>query len=87
MLWILNILDAIVGINIIGLHFGFLQTLALVSIAYLLIKGIIFIADPFSILDILMAGYMVLLLLGVKTVFTLVFVLYIAYKIVISLTY
>ena len=76
----------IVAISLVGAHFGFFQTLTIISILYLVIKGIIFIADPFSILDIMMALYLILLLFGISTFITWIFLLYIGYKIIISFT-
>ena len=86
LIWILNALDFIVAINIVALHFGFLQNLAIFSIIYLILKGIIFIVDPFSIIDIIIGVYMILLLFGISTFLTWLFLSYLLYKIVISFT-
>ncbi len=85
--WILGIFDFIVMVNLIFLHFGFLQSLATISIIYLILKWIIFIADPFSVLDIIIGVYMILLFFGISTFLTWIFVLYLAYKVIISFTH
>jgi len=82
----LGLLDLLVAINIIGLHFGYLQSLAVFSIIYLVVKGLIFIDDPFSIMDILVAIYIVVLLFGIKIFLTWLFVAYLMYKFIFSLT-
>ncbi len=84
LVWIFNILDLIIAMNLIALQFGYLKGLAVFSIIYLVIKGIIFIKDPFSIIDIFIAAYIILLLIGITTFFTWIFVLYLLYKTIIS---
>ena len=82
--WILNILDLVVAITLVGLHFGALLPMLLPVFVYLVVKGIVFIKAPFSILDLIIAAYMILLALGLKTFFTWIFVAYMLYKFVIS---
>ena len=84
-IWILNILDLVVALVLIGAHFGFLQSLLVPTIIYLVIKGFLFIKDPFSIIDIIIAVYLVVLAFGIKTFLTWIFVLYLLYKTIISL--
>ena len=87
LLWLFNLLDLIVAINLIAAHFGAFQIIALFSMIYLIGKGIIFIKDPFSILDIIIGLYFIILLLGIKTFLTWIFFAYLIYKIVVSITY
>ena len=77
---LLGILDLIVAISLFGLQFGWFSVLAIPSIIYLLVKGIVFIKDPFSIIDIIIAVYIILLLIGIKTFITYIFILYLLYK-------
>ncbi len=81
---LLGILDLIAAITLLGLQFNLIEFLALPVIAYLLIKGIIFIKDPLSIIEIIIGVYTLFLLIGFKTQLTYLFVLYLLYKAVIS---
>lgn len=84
LLWILAILDGIVALTLLGLQFSVLQFLAIPAAIYLFIKGLIFLVDPFSIIDITIGIYILLMLLGLKIFLTYIFVLYLVYKIFIS---
>ena len=77
---LLGILDLLVAISLFGLQLGWFSVLAIPSIIYLLVKGIVFIKDPFSIIDIIIAVYIILLLIGIKTFITYIFILYLLYK-------
>ena len=79
-------LDLIILIIILGLHFNFVNSLIITLLAalYLFFKGIIFIGDFFSILDILVGIYLVLMYLGVQTFVTYIIIFYFIYKIVFS---
>ncbi|MEK6922843.1 MAG: hypothetical protein AABX08_03525 [Nanoarchaeota archaeon] len=83
-IWLLNILDLIVALILIGAHFNILIYLVIPAIIYLVVKGIIFIKDPFSIIDIAIAVYLAILASGIKTFLTWIFVLYLLYKTIIS---
>ena len=84
-LWILNILDLAVATILIGVHFGFFIAAIVPTIMYLIIKGLILIKDPFSIIDIMIAIYLIILAFGIKTFLTWIFVIYLLYKTIISL--
>lgn len=77
---LLGILDLLVAISLFGLQMDWFNFLAIPSIIYLFIKGVIFIKDPFSIIDIIIAVYIILLLIGIKTFITYIFILYLLYK-------
>ena len=85
LVWIFNLLDLVVLIAMIGLHFNVLYGLLIPVVIYLVVKGIIFIKDPFSIIDLVIAGYLIVLSFGIKTFLTYIFALYLLYKTVISL--
>jgi len=84
LIWVLAILDGIVALTLLGLQFGLLQFLAIPAAIYLFIKGLIFLVDPFSIIDIIIGIYIILMLFGLKIFLTYIFVLYFIYKIFIS---
>jgi len=84
LIWLLNILDIIVAIVLVAVHFNALYSLVIPAVAYLTIKGAIFIKDPFSIIDIIIAIYLIILATGIKTFITWIFVLYLIYKTIIS---
>ena len=85
LIWILAILDGLVALTLLGLQFNFLQFLAIPAAIYLFIKGLIFLIDPFSVIDIIIGVYILLMLFaGLKIFLTYLFVLYLAYKIFIS---
>lgn len=79
-----GILDFISAITLLGLQFNALDVLAIPMIVYLLVKGIIFIKDPLSIIEIIIAIYTIILLTGIKTHLTYLFIVYLLYKAVIS---
>lgn len=83
---ILTILDLIILIVILGLHFNFIHSfiITVLAVLYLIFKGIIFIGDLFSLLDILVGIYLVLMYLGVQTFITYIIIIYFIYKIVFS---
>ncbi|MFH1592767.1 MAG: hypothetical protein ABIB47_05365 [Candidatus Woesearchaeota archaeon] len=83
-IWILNILDLIVAFVLSTTHFGFFPSLIIPTIIYLIIKGVMFIKDPFSIIDLIIAVYLVVLAFGINTFITWIFVLYLIYKTIIS---
>lgn len=85
LIWIFNFLDAIVVLALLGGHFGFLEGLLIPCFVYLVVKGIIFINDPFSILDLIIAVYLIILIFGISTFLTYIFALYMLYKIILSL--
>ncbi|MEK6952561.1 MAG: hypothetical protein AABX29_06105 [Nanoarchaeota archaeon] len=84
LIWVLAVLDGLVALTLLGLQFGVLQFLAIPAAIYLFIKGLIFLVDPFSIIDIIIGIYILLMLVGLKIFLTYIFVLYFAYKIFIS---
>ena len=84
---LLAALDFIVLISLFGLHLGFIKQLAIFSIIYMLIKSIIFIKDPFSIIDLIIAFYLILMLFGIKIFITYIFAAYLIYKIIVSFIY
>ena len=77
-------MDGIVALTLLGLQFSVFQFLAIPAAIYLFIKGLIFLVDPFSIIDIIIGIYILLMLLGLKIFLTYIFILYLAYKIFIS---
>ena len=84
LIWLLNILDLAVAIVLIAVHFNAFYSLVIPSVIYLIIKGSIFIKDPFSIIDIIIAIYLIILAAGIKTFITWIFVIYLLYKTIIS---
>lgn len=84
LLWIFAVLDGIVALTLLGLQFNALTFLAIPAAIYLFVKGLIFLLDPFSIIDIIIGIYILLMLTGLKIFLTYIFVLYLAYKIFIS---
>ncbi|MBI2499605.1 hypothetical protein HYV88_05165 [Candidatus Woesearchaeota archaeon] len=84
LIWVLAILDGVVALTLLGLQFGILQFLAIPAAIYLFIKGLIFLVDPFSIIDIIIGIYILLMLVGLKIFLTYIFILYFVYKIFIS---
>ena len=83
-IWILNVLDLIVAIVMVGAHFGILTSFLIPAIIYLVVKGLVFIKDPFSIIDLILAVYLIVLGFGIQTFLTWIFVLYLLYKTIIS---
>ena len=85
LLWILNILDLLVAVVLVGAHIGVLEIFIIPTVIYLVFKGLMLIKDPFSIIDLFIAIYLLVLALGIKTFLTWIFVIYLLYKTVISL--
>ena len=79
-----GILDLVSAIVLFGLQFNFLESLAIPMIIYLLVKGVMFIKDPLSIIEIVIALYAIVLLIGIKTHLTYLFIVYLLYKSFIS---
>jgi len=79
-----GILDLVSAIVLFGLQFNLLESLAIPVIVYLLAKGIMFIKDPLSIIEIVIALFIIVLLMGVKTHLTYLFIVYLLYKALIS---
>jgi len=84
-MFILTILDLIVFFTLILTHYNWLVSslLVILSIVYLLVKGLAFFGELLSMLDIVVAIYFVLFLMGIN--FNLLFyfsVVFLLYKIV-----
>jgi len=65
-IWIFGLLDLLAGLNFVAMALGFYQeTLLMVIAAYLIIKGLLFLKDFASVID-LIAGLIVVL--GIFTI-------------------
>ena len=64
--WLLGALDLLAGLNLLVMSFGFyFETVLMLISAYLIIKGLLFLKDFASFIDLLAGGMM---LLGLFTV-------------------
>lgn len=82
---LLGFLDLMSGIILALLHFNIISwNIAFGFALYLIFKGIIFKADFMSLFDLLMGVYMVLMLFGIRTFISFIFLGYSAYKTIIS---
>ncbi len=81
----LGFLDLMVAGILLLLHFGLVGwNLALFAFVYLALKAIIFFGDLASILDAITGVYIILLLFGIHTKLTYVFIAYMVQKAVFS---
>ncbi|MBS3070939.1 hypothetical protein J4407_01405 [Candidatus Pacearchaeota archaeon] len=85
LIWIFMVLDILTLVTISLAQFSsiFPIQLMLFSIFYLLLKGIMFFGEPMSIIDILVAFYIFLMILGINiTLIYLVILFWFLYKLI-----
>ncbi len=85
LLKIMGLMDLLAAMIAVFVHIGFLPGNALtIFIAYLAIKGAIFIKSATSVLDLACALYLIVLALGLKTFLVYLVALYLFQKAVFS---
>ena len=78
---LLGILDLITAISIILFNFGIASNRFMISfIAYLILKGLMFKGDVASILDLLIALYIILMFILPITIISIITALYLTQK-------
>jgi hypothetical protein len=83
---LLGFMDFIAGVVMVLLNFHLVSwSVAFGFALYLIFKGIMFKSDFMSMFDLLMGVYMILMLFGIRTFITYLFVAYSVYKVVISM--
>ena len=83
---ILGFMDLLTAVLAVFVHIGFLPGGILkLFIAYLLLKGIIFVRSFSSILDIVCAIYLIMMVFGFKSFFIYLVALYLFQKAVVSI--
>jgi len=77
-----TLLDFIVIIIMLLSLFGIATKLLLIASIYLILKGLIFLGDFTSIVDMLAGVYLILLFFGFKSVITYIVMFYLTQKII-----
>ncbi len=86
MLWLLTLLDLFVLIIATITHFNILVSLTLIilSSGYLIIKGVAFFGEGMSFIDLGVAVYLLLMLIGVRTFVYYIIMAWFLYKLIFS---
>ena len=90
LIWLFFIGDLISLFGIIGMHFDFITgwRIPIWCIIYLLAKGLFFLGDILSVLDIIVALYMIIMLVfNVSWFFTYFAIAFLVYKLVMTFMY
>lgn len=87
MIKVFGVLDLIAAIIFVLVQWGIGVKIGFFVAAYLIIKSLMFIGDIASIVDLIAGVYLVLVLLGVHSAFSVVFVLWLLQKAFFSLAF